>query len=261
MNGEALTTELRFHFMCSSLQVSVQQMAVLAATLAKGGVNPLSNKRVFSQNTIRDCLSLMFSCGVRDGSGKFAFETGLPSKTGTSGLHYMVIPDFGGLAIWSPKLNEDSNSVRGWQFCREFADHFSLHTFNSRLNTNSGEVEYGEINPRDTYLLISSAANGSLDHVISLIKKGVDVNSTDYGNRTALHLAVGEKRYKVIEYLLRKGAQVDIKDRNGISPLDSAGKDQIILNLIERSKKWSGEEEASILRTDEKKEKCRYCGK
>jgi len=93
-------------------------MAIVAATLANGGVCPLTKERVFSAATTRSVLSLMYSCGMYDYSGQFAFYVGLPAKSGVSGAIMLVIPGVCGFCIWSPRLDKFGNSVRGIEFCK-----------------------------------------------------------------------------------------------------------------------------------------------
>lgn len=68
-----------------SLETSCRGLSVAAATLANGGVNPFTGKRIFAEKTVRNCLSLMASCGMYDGSGAFQLHIGIPAKSGVSG--------------------------------------------------------------------------------------------------------------------------------------------------------------------------------
>ena len=103
------------------MQVTCEIMCVIAATLANNGICPLTNRRVVAPETVRDVLTIMFTCGMYDSSGRFAFEVGLPAKSGVSGVIFMVIPGKGGLAVFSPRLDKFGNSFRGVQFCKMFA--------------------------------------------------------------------------------------------------------------------------------------------
>ena len=91
-------------------------LAVAAASLANAGVCPLTEDQCSLPARCRACLSLMSSCGMYDFSGEFAFTIGLPAKSGVSGAVMLVIPGLMGICVWSPRLDELSNSVRGIEF-------------------------------------------------------------------------------------------------------------------------------------------------
>lgn len=106
-------------------------MSVVAATLANGGVNPMTGKRVFEQHHVRNCLSLMASCGMYDYSGEFAFTMGFPAKSGVGGGILIVIPGLMGICTFSPRLDGIGNSVRGVAVCHGLAQKFSFHNYDS----------------------------------------------------------------------------------------------------------------------------------
>lgn len=120
---------LELYFQCCSMELTVSDLAVVAATLARGGIHPISEQRIFKTQTVRHCLSLMQSCGLYNFSGEFAFRIGLPAKSGVSGLLMVVLPGVGGLAIWSPRLDHYGNSVRAVALCQELVKRFPLHIF------------------------------------------------------------------------------------------------------------------------------------
>ncbi|RHY34744.1 hypothetical protein DYB32_000683 [Aphanomyces invadans] len=124
-----LAEALEFYFEQCSLTTSCESFSVLAASLASGGVCPLTNHRVFEAETVKNCLSLMFSCGMYDASGTWGYSVGIPAKSGVSGVLLLVIPNVLGLAVWSPRLDEIGNSVRGVQFCQELVKRFPFHNF------------------------------------------------------------------------------------------------------------------------------------
>ena len=79
--------------MFCSIEMTCQQVAVVAATLANDGVCPTTGRRIFRRETVRNCLSLMASCGMYDYSGEFAFTMGFPAKSGVAGALMIVIPN------------------------------------------------------------------------------------------------------------------------------------------------------------------------
>lgn len=128
-DGTDLLQTLEFYFQCCSIEATCERMSIIAATLANGGVCPLTGERVLRFETVRACLSLMYSCGLYDFSGEFAFTIGLPAKSGVSGALMVVVPNMLGLCIWSPKLDSLGNSVRGIAFCKELVRRFNFHNY------------------------------------------------------------------------------------------------------------------------------------
>ena len=126
-----LMETLDLYFQCCSLELDAQGVAVAAATLAGGGVCPVTGKRVLEPRTVQNCLSLMSSCGMYDFSGEFAFSIGLPAKSGVSGALMIVVPNVLGICTWSPRLDRLGNSVRGVEFCRALVQRFAFHTYDN----------------------------------------------------------------------------------------------------------------------------------
>lgn len=100
------------------MESTCDYMSVVAATLANGGICPITEEKVLRPDVIRDVLSLMHSCGMYDYSGQFAFNVGLPAKSGVCGGMLVVIPNVMGIFTWSPPLDSLGNSCRGVQFCQ-----------------------------------------------------------------------------------------------------------------------------------------------
>jgi glutaminase len=121
--------ELSFQ-QCSVL-VNCQDLAVMGATLANGGVNPITGERALEQRYVKDLLGIMLSCGMYDYAGEWAYRVGMPSKSGVGGGIVAVIPGVAGIGIFSPPLDVKGNSVRGIKVCSELSDRFGLHAFES----------------------------------------------------------------------------------------------------------------------------------
>ena len=136
-----LLETLEFYFQCCSIELTASSLAAVASTLANGGMCPLTGRQVFQPDYVKHCLSLMSSCGMYDFSGEFAFSVGLPAKSGISGVVMVVIPNVMGLSIWSPRLDNLGNSVRGVEFCKRLVDNFRFHTFDSMNALQSSKID------------------------------------------------------------------------------------------------------------------------
>lgn len=112
-----------------SVTVNCRDLAVMGATLANGGVNPVTGEQVSTRHHIRDALSVMHTCGMYDFAGEWAYEVGVPAKSGVSGAILAPIPAKMGIALFAPGLDAHGNSVRGVDVCREVSDRLGLHVF------------------------------------------------------------------------------------------------------------------------------------
>jgi glutaminase len=112
-----------------SVTVTTGHLAAMGATLAGGGVNPATHERVMPLREVRDVLSVMHTCGMYDAAGSWAFEVGVPAKSGVGGAILAVVPGKGGVAVYSPGLDVYGNSVRGVAVCRDVATRLGLHVF------------------------------------------------------------------------------------------------------------------------------------
>jgi glutaminase len=126
---EQVNESLHQYFAECSLLVTCQDMAMIAATLANMGTNPITGKRVFDFHFIKYVLTVMFTCGLYDYAGGWAYEVGLPAKSGVGGGIFGVVNRQLGVSVYSPKLDAQGNSVRGILACKEIASHFGLHAF------------------------------------------------------------------------------------------------------------------------------------
>jgi glutaminase len=115
------------YFRQCAVQVEARDLAVVAATLAAGGRNPLTGVCAASPRTVRTVLSVMASCGMYDGAGEWFVGVGLPAKSGVSGGIFAVLPGQLGIAVWSPRLDARGNSVRGLAVCRDLSAAMDLH--------------------------------------------------------------------------------------------------------------------------------------
>ncbi|WP_416995468.1 glutaminase A [Alistipes dispar] len=112
-----------------SLGVTARQLAVMAATIASGGVNPLTRKEVFKPGLAPKITSMMATVGFYEHTGDWLFTTGLPAKTGVGGGIMGVVPGVMGLAAFAPPLDEAGNSVKAQQALAYIAGRLNLGVF------------------------------------------------------------------------------------------------------------------------------------
>ncbi len=120
---------LELYFRSCALETDVDRLAAVAATLANGGVCPVTERRVFGRETVKHVLSLMLSCGMYDFSGEYAFTVGLPAKSGVSGAMMIVVPGVAGFALYSPRLGPQGNPERGVEFSRRLVEAYPWHVY------------------------------------------------------------------------------------------------------------------------------------
>lgn len=227
---------LELYFQCCSIEMNSETMAVVAGTLANGGINPLTGEIVFKPDTVKNMLSMMLMCGMYDYSGEFAFKIGLPAKSGVGGAIMLIIPNVMGIISWSPKLDEIGNSFRGIEFCKKFGNKFNFHIFDSVNNNVKIDPTLNLYNNLNTTILLeifNACKNGDLEHIKILFQRNEDFNITDYDNRTPLHISVCEKKIDIIKYLINIiKVKQNVKDRWNNTPKDEANGDQDILKLF-----------------------------
>ncbi|HEX7286443.1 MAG TPA: glutaminase A [Candidatus Angelobacter sp.] len=115
-----------------SLNVSARDLAVMGATLADGGVNPLTRARVVEAASCRYALAVMATAGLYETSGDWLFDVGLPGKSGIGGGIVTVSPGKGGLGTFAPPLDQAGNSVKGQLVARFLAEELGLNVFVSK---------------------------------------------------------------------------------------------------------------------------------
>ena len=111
---------------CSVL-VTVRDLARMAATLANNGLHPETGERVVSEQAARQTLSVMATCGMYDGSGRWLARIGIPAKSGISGGIIGVLPGQVGIASYAPRLNDEGNSVQGVEMFHRLSQDLGLH--------------------------------------------------------------------------------------------------------------------------------------
>lgn len=115
----------------SSLRVTARDLAVMGATLADGGVNPVTGARVIDQRLCHYVLAVMATAGLYETSGDWLYDVGLPGKSGIGGGIVTVSPGKGGLGTYSPPLDAAGNSVRGVRAAMRLSEELGMDLFAS----------------------------------------------------------------------------------------------------------------------------------
>lgn len=131
IDGEPMASLENYFRQCSIL-VDCRDLAFMAATLANGGIHPLTGRRALPEGHVERVLSVMATCGMYDFAGSWLYEIGMPAKSGVGGGIIAVLPGRFGIGIFSPRLDLKGNSVRGIEVCRELSRDFGLHLFGRR---------------------------------------------------------------------------------------------------------------------------------
>ena len=123
------------YFRQCSILVTAADLAMIGATLANLGENPVTGEQVFEVIAVRDTLAVMFTCGMYDYSGNWAYDVGVPAKSGVGGGILGVVSRHLGIGTFAPRLDARGNSSRGVRAFKSLSDELGLHAFDA---TNAG---------------------------------------------------------------------------------------------------------------------------
>ena len=112
-----------------SVGVTARDLGFMGATLANGGVNPKTGKRLLDAEHVPELLAVMLTAGFYDESGEWSYTAGLPAKTGVGGGIVAIVPGEMAIAAFSPRLNEAGNSIRATKAINYIAEKFKLSIF------------------------------------------------------------------------------------------------------------------------------------
>jgi glutaminase len=127
---------LDVYFKQCAIQVTCRDLAMMAASLSNMGRNPITGQIAYDPRAVKDMLSIMFTCGMYDYSGQWAYRVGVPAKSGVGGGILAVVNRQLGIGTYSPRLDKFGNSRRGVEVCVQLAARLGLHVFDC-LNSGS----------------------------------------------------------------------------------------------------------------------------
>ncbi|WP_396903295.1 glutaminase A [Mycolicibacterium sp.] len=138
---------LDVYFRQCSVRVTSTDLARMATTLARGGCNPMTGRRVIGAKVVRRTLSVMVTCGMYDATGDWVSAVGMPAKSGVGGGIVAVLPGQLGIGVYSPRLDARGNSVRGVEVCRNLSSQLGLHFLSVTRESSSTLRAVFEVSP------------------------------------------------------------------------------------------------------------------
>lgn len=206
---------LDLYFRQCSYNVTARDLAVMGATLANDGINPLTGERALDSEHVADVLTVMLSCGMYNYAGQWAYEVGLPAKSGVSGAILAVVPGQAGIAIFSPAIDANGNSVRALAACRRIAERFGLHQFRTHPDPRAViryELDGGQVRSKRTRSLreLAILARAGRRIRVLAVQDALYFGSTDRLLRRAADLAA-EADYLILD--MRRVTRADAPAR------------------------------------------------
>lgn len=125
------------YFAACAIEVTTEDLSMMAALLATGGIHPVSGERLLSEDVVERVLGVMSTCGMYDDAGEWMVRVGLPAKSGVGGGILAVVPGQAGVAVYSPPLDRHGNSERGVLACEALSQELDLHLMHRARVTHS----------------------------------------------------------------------------------------------------------------------------
>lgn len=142
---------LDLYFRQCSVAVDCRDLGLIAATLANGGVHPITGECALDTVHVERVLSVMTTCGLYDAAGEWVFRVGMPAKSGVGGGIMVVLPGQLGIGVFSPRLDAHGNSVRGLEVCKDLSRDLDLHFLRSARPSRSvfrAQYSIAEVNSK-----------------------------------------------------------------------------------------------------------------
>ena len=242
---------LEVYFRQCSVLVTARDIAVMAATLANRGTNPVTGEHVMTPYAISRTLSVMTSSGMYDYAGEWIYRVGIPAKSGVGGGILAALPARLGLGSYSPRLDRHGNSVRGIKVCEALSSHYDLHMLNRSDDARNSIIADYDIGkspsrrsrrPHERKIL---AAHHQAVRVIELVGtltfSGIDYVSRQLAAKPRPQLVIFDLRR--VAAMTRAGARLLAEEFRELARLHVT----VILSGIKRSsadwkmiKEWAG---------------------
>jgi glutaminase len=213
---------LNLYFQQCSICVDCRDLSLIAASLANGGVNPVTGERAVRTEFVQDILSVMATCGMYDYAGEWVYRVGMPAKSGVAGGILAVLPGQLGIGVFSPPLDARGNSVRGVKVYEALSRDLNLHFLYP---------------PRSSVAAVR--AHYTLAAIRSKRRRGNDERRVleAWGNRVKVYELQGDLRFAAIEQSVREILRTSetlrfaILDLKRVTQIDQAAS-QILAELL-----------------------------
>ncbi|KQU36726.1 MULTISPECIES: glutaminase A [unclassified Rhodococcus (in: high G+C Gram-positive bacteria)] len=203
-----------------SIDVTTPDLAMLAATMANGGVHPESGERVATSAVVRQVLSTMTTCGMYDGTGDWIANVGIPAKSGVSGAIIGVLPGQLGIAVHSPRLDDRGNSVRGVEVFERLSRDMDLHMMDIAPSGHSAVRRAREEDGRTVYELQGDIRFAGAENIMSRVLADLPDEPTRIGFELEPARAVNGAAVRLLGELIERlrgdGHDVEVDDPNGL---------------------------------------------
>jgi len=228
---------LDVYFRQCSLRVTSADLARMGATLARGGVNPQTGRRVTSTRVVQRTLSVMVTCGMYNAAGDWVSAVGMPAKSGVGGGIVAVLPGQLGIGVYSPLLDARGNSVRGVLVCRSLSERLGLHFLTvSRESRSTIRAIYEPADNVRVYELHGDLMFAGAERVARIVDREadefgvaiIDVTRIDTINDAARALLAG-----MSAALREAGKQGFVVDPDRIVIRPDRGYDDVVFTTVE----------------------------
>lgn len=205
-----------------SILVTVQDLVQMGSVLANGGIQAKTGKRLLSRAVVRQVLSVMMSCGMYDAAGDWLSNVGIPAKSGVAGGIMGVLPGKVSIAVFSPKLDEHGNSVRGIEIFERLSQDMGLHVMEGTPSAQT-IVQRRYVADKDgqwiVFELVGALQFAEAEMLLRVLEQEQAQANTlifDLNNLVFIH-AVGERMLlEAFDRLMADGHRIIVVDPDGL---------------------------------------------
>lgn len=218
IKDDAHDAVLSYTHQCA-IRVDVRDLAVMSATLANGGRQPVTGDKILDADVCRLTLAVMSSCGMYDGAGRWMAEVGIPAKSGVAGGLLGTLPGQLGVATFSPRLNESGNSVRGVEAFKLLSSDMGLHLMSTDNRVGTHPIRAKEEDEDHAVIHLQGHINFSAAEAILYELQGYDLDAC----RVALDISQVPSLNRVGRRMLKEGLRRLREGGNEIAVIDPDG--------------------------------------